>query len=84
MTTGTLGSSGGSEDARRVAIRACVRSYTFLRSSSIWYRLTCRGRAFFWKASGHGKGKCYDTQNGITVGIGQVNEFYLENEYFDV
>ena len=80
MGTGTrmLPSSGGIEDASRLVIRACVRRWTFLRSSAIWYRLTCRGRVFFvagilW----HVKGKA------VKLAQGKVGSD-LESKYFDV
>ena len=70
-----LASSGVIEAARRVAIRACVRSCRFLRSSAMWYWLTCRGRVFFWQASwGDVKGKAVTlAQAQGTVGIDLEN-----------
>ncbi len=63
--TGMLASFGGIEEVRRLVIRACMRSWTFLRSSAIWYRLTCRGLGFFLAGIlGYVKGKAVKLAQG--------------------
>ena len=80
------GDAGGGTVANKAAIRACVRVMVASCSCSISLRLNDRGWLLFLGAiCGHGKGKGFKTQDGITVGYEQgVNGCDLEKKHLGV